>query len=62
MKKKSEKEWGNNIKISKHVYKLRCMECMQGSLAQHNKSPRIQWDINNASQSLSAAAEALTGD
>lgn len=40
------------------------MEYMQSlnSLTQHDKSPRIQWDVNNASQSLSATAAALTGD
>lgn len=32
------------------------------SVTPHDKSPRIHWDINKVSQSLSAAAAALTGD
>lgn len=41
-----------------------CMAYMQGlnSATRHDESPRIHWDINKVSQSLSAAAAALTGD
>lgn len=41
-----------------------CMAYMRGlnSVTPHDKSPRIHWDVNKVSQSLSGAAAALTGD